>query len=251
MDAGLAISSDADARIHRGADAPAVADMAARFVMATAARSIAEREMFRLALAGGSTPRATYERLAAPDLAREIDWNRVSVFFGDERMVPPDDASSNYRMACEALLSRVSIPTRNVHRIEGELPAESAARRYAEAIGESPLDLVLLGMGDDGHVASLFPGSAELDADAKAMPSRAPVAPHGRVTLGLGVINAARVVALLVTGAGKAPRVRDVFTERRGGYPTLPAARVTPKSGGLHWFLDDAAASEIWKERGS
>jgi 6-phosphogluconolactonase len=233
------------AQIHRAPDVPAVLELTARFMANTIIRSVASSGACRLALAGGSTPRGAYERLAVRDLSEEIEWRKVTVFFGDERRVPPDDPSSNYRMAKEALLDRVSIPAENVHRIEGELPAAAAAERYSVALGTSPLDFVLLGMGEDGHVASLFPGSAELDSVASVLPASAPVPPHERVTLGLGAINRARTVALLVTGSGKASRVRDVFAERRDGCRTLPAARVSPTNGDLHWFLDDAAAAHL------
>jgi 6-phosphogluconolactonase len=245
VDARLVVGSAEVAQIHRGADAPIVLEMAARFMACTIIRSIASSGTCRLALAGGSTPRGAYQRLAARDLSEKIDWRRVSVFFGDERKVPPDDPSSNYRMAREALLERVPIPAENVYRMEGELPAAFAAQRYSAALGASPLDLVLLGMGEDGHVASLFPRSAELDSPASVLPAHAPVPPHERITLGLGAINAARVVALLVTGAGKASRVRDVFAERAGGHRVLPAARVSPENGELHWFLDDTAAVHL------
>jgi 6-phosphogluconolactonase len=218
--------------------------MAARFVASTINESVATRGSCRIVLSGGSTPRAAYERLAAADLSGPIDWAKVSVFFGDERMVGPEHDHSNYRMAHESLLGRVAIPAGNVHRIQGELSPVLAAESYAALVGTAPIDLVLLGMGDDGHVASLFPGGAELLTDAIALPSHAPVAPHARVTLGLGVINAARVGLLLVTGAGKATRVRDVFAERREGRAVLPAARVAPV-GELHWFLDDAAALHL------
>jgi 6-phosphogluconolactonase len=245
VDTRLTLGKGEVAELHRGADAPAVAEMAARFMVTAITRSIASTGTCRLALAGGSTPRGAYERLAAGDALLEIDWAKVSVFFGDERMVRPDDASSNYRMAREALLGRVPIPDENVHRIEGELSAAVAASRYAATLGTSPLDLVLLGMGEDGHVASLFPGREELVSRASVLPAHAPVAPHERVTLGLGVINAARAVLLLVTGASKASRVLDVFTERRDGRSELPAARVSPQRGALHWFLDEAAAAHL------
>jgi 6-phosphogluconolactonase len=158
--------------------------------------------------------------------------------------VPRTDAASNFRMASEALLGRVPIPPSNVHRVEGELPPVEAAMRYEAVLGDAPLDLVLLGMGDDGHVASLFPGGPELaSSDRRVVTSRAPVAPHDRVSLALSVICDARVVALLVTGAAKAARLREVHDERARGEPRLPAARVAPQGGGLHWFLDAAAAS--------
>lgn len=245
MDARLGAARAESARLHRSPSGASVAELAARFVAITVARSIEERGACRLALAGGSTPRALYERLAAPDLADTIDWARVSIFFGDERLVPPEDPSSNYRMTREALLARVRIPAENVHRIEGEAQAAVAVARYAARLGSLPLDLVLLGMGDDGHVASLFPASAELTSGLAVQASYAPIAPHERVTIGLGVINRARVVALLVTGAAKASRVAQVLTERREGRPALPAARVAPDGGELHWFLDDAAAAEL------
>lgn len=237
------------ARVHRLRDPRAVAEAAARFIASAAASSITERGSFRFALSGGSTPRATYERLAEPDLAATVDWSRVYVFFGDERMVPPADPASNYRMARESLLDRVPVPPANVHRIEGELDPNAAAAHYATLLGAEPLDLVLLGMGDDGHVASLFPGSAELGrTDRTVLVSKAPVSPHERVTISLPVVNAARIVMLLVTGENKAARVEQVFVERAGGTPRLPAARVAPRRGELHWFLDAAARSRLESE---
>ena len=231
------------ATLHILADPVLTAEAAARHVAALADRAIGERGRFRVALAGGTTPRATYERLARGDLP--IDWTRVSVFFGDERMVSPVDPKSNYRMAREALLDRVPIPEAAVHRIPGELPPEAAVQRYADLLGDSPLDLVLLGMGDDGHVASLFPGGPEVESSARVLHSRAPVSPHERISIGFSVIASARAVALLVTGTTKAARVREVFDERARGAPRLPAARVAPARGTLDWFLDAAAASEL------
>ncbi|HEX4334835.1 MAG TPA: 6-phosphogluconolactonase [Polyangiaceae bacterium] len=234
------------ARVHRLRDAKAVAEAAARFVASSIESAIAANGKCRLALSGGSTPRATYERLTEPDLSSQIAWARLEVFFGDERMVPPTDPSSNYRMAREAMLDRVPIPPENVHRIEGELEASAAADKYALELGAEPLDVVLLGMGDDGHVASLFPGSAELlRTDRSVFPSHAPVVPHDRVSIALPVINAARAVVLLVTGESKAARVAEVFQERASGAPRLPAARVAPQRGELHWFLDAAARAVL------
>jgi 6-phosphogluconolactonase len=238
-----------DARVHRLRDARAVAEAAARFVASTIESAIATSGRCRLALSGGSTPRATYERLAESDLSSQIAWDKLQVFFGDERIVPPTDASSNYRMAREAMFDRVPLPAENVHRIQGELEPAAAAEKYALELGAEPLDIVLLGMGDDGHVASLFPGSAELlRTDRTVLPSRAPVVPHDRVSIALPVINAARVVVLLVTGESKAGRVAEVFQERASGAARLPAARVAPRRGELHWFLDAAARSVLEAE---
>jgi 6-phosphogluconolactonase len=226
------------------ADPAEVALASARAVAGTLSAVIEGKGRCRVALAGGSTPRATYERLAEPELGGSVDWTRIDVFFGDERMVPPADAASNYRMAREALFDRVLIPPENVHRISGEVGADEAARRYVAELGAEPLDLVLLGMGDDGHVASLFPGSRALEVPhAAALPSEAPVAPHSRVTLSLPVINAAAGVLLIVTGPGKAARLREVFGERRSGHPALPAARVASVAGKTEWFVDAAAAA--------
>jgi 6-phosphogluconolactonase len=247
MDAGLGQQPShrlAGASIHRLDDASAVADAVARLLVGVAREAIADRGAFRVALAGGSTPRATYHRLAEPALAAEVDWPRAQVFFGDERMVPPDDAASNYRMAREALLDRVPIASSGVRRIRGEIDPAAAAEQYAAELGELPLDLVLLGMGDDGHVASLFPGGPELEsAGRRVVQSRSPLPPTPRVSVSLDVIREARHVAVIVTGAAKAARVAQVFAERASGHPLLPAARVAPVSGSLHWFLDTASAS--------
>jgi 6-phosphogluconolactonase len=231
------------ARIHVFADPARVALEAARAIAGTLAAVSEERGRCRWALAGGSTPRATYEQLASPAISERIAWARIDAFFGDERMVPPEDVSSNYRMVREALLDRVPIPPKNIHRILGELGAAEAARRYAAELGDEPLDLVFLGMGDDGHVASLFPGSQALDGPGAVLSSEAPVAPRSRVTLSLSVINSASRVFLIVTGPGKAERLREVFAERRSGRPVLPAARVHSTDDGTEWFLDATAAS--------
>lgn len=242
-------SSTAGFRIHRFAGPGEVAVASAQAVAAVSAGAVADKGRFRLALAGGNTPRATYERLAAPGTAARIDWSRVDAFFGDERMVPPDDVASNYRMARETLLDRVPIPAENVHRIAGEVGAHEAALRYAAELGAEPLDLVLLGMGDDGHVASLFPGSSALERpEGTVVPSEAPVPPHARVTLSLPVINAASRIVLIVTGAGKAERLRQVFDERRSGRLVLPAARVGSRTGRTEWYVDAAAAALLGED---
>lgn len=229
--------------LRRFAAATELVEAAARFVIEAAQASVAERGSFRIALAGGSTPEALYRRLAASDLQGQVPWEAVDVFFGDERSVPPDDPHSNYGMAARALLEHVPLGASRIHRIEGELAPREAARRYAERLGRAPLDLVLCGMGEDGHTASLFPAMPGLDETRRlVIAAVGPKPPPSRVTLSLGALNAARAVAFLVVGAGKATMLARVLAELEIERPTLPAAMVRPESGVLVWFVDDAAA---------
>lgn len=230
----------------------AVAEAAGQLFISSARQAVAARGAFRVALSGGSTPEALYRWLAEPARAGQVDWRRVKVFFGDERCVPPDDARSNYGQARAALLGRVPLPGRNIHRMQGELPPEEAARAceqqltHAFEAGEPRFDLILLGMGDDGHTASLFPRMPALEERTRwcvATDVPAYVKPNvRRVTLTFPVLNAARAVAFLVTGQGKAARVAEVLSPRGEG-ELLPAARVNPAGGALIWLLDEEAAS--------
>jgi 6-phosphogluconolactonase len=227
-----------------------VAREAAAEFARSAAAACAARGAFRVALAGGTTPCAAYEALAHPGgpHASSIPWERVHVFFGDERQVPPDSEHSNCRMACDALLRHVPIPDAQVLRIRGENPdPERAAEEYEEILRsrfrlagtETPrFDLVLLGMGADGHTASLFPGSRALEEQQRlAVATRAPVEPIGRISLTLPVFNAASSVIVLVTGSAKGA----AFARVRGG-ADLPVARVRPVNGSVLWLADRAAA---------
>jgi 6-phosphogluconolactonase len=227
-------------------------------VVAQAGDAIAQRGRFVVALSGGATPRPLYQLLAHSPFATRIQWPRVHVFWGDERCVPPDGPESNYRMACEALLEHVPIPGTNVHRIRGELAPSAAATAYEELLiryfspGELPLDptfdLVLLGMGADGHTASLFPGSAAVsDTGRWVAATPAPQAGPWRVSLTPELLNTARNVTFLVSGADKADRVRDVLEPRQKDEhtATLPAALIRPTHGALHWMLDAAAAARL------
>lgn len=233
-------------------DAESVARAAAARFAELAREYVGGRGLFTVALSGGSTPRRVFELLAGEEFKEFIDWPNVHVFFGDERMVPPDHAESNYRMANEALLARVPVPPENVHRIEGLGDAAANASAYESAMrglfgdAEWPrLDLVLLGMGDDGHTASLFPGSEALNE------RRLWVAPNWveklgawRVTLTAPAINAARHVLFLVNGAAKAGRLREVLK----GEPDpsrLPSQLIRPHGGTLEWFVDRAAAADL------
>jgi 6-phosphogluconolactonase len=209
-----------------------------------------ERGRFFVALAGGTTPKAAYGLLAQPPRRGAIDWSRVELFFGDERCVPPDDPESNYRMAREALIDAVPLPAQNVHRIRGEDEPREAARQYAqllrETMGDLPrFDLIMLGMGPDGHTASLFPGTDPQTDETQLV--RAPFvdAQHGyRVTMTPLVINNARHVLIATEGLPKAPALYAVL---KGPYdPEVhPVQIVAPASGKLSWYVDGAAAAEL------
>ena len=233
-------------------DAAALADTAARAIVEVATESVKARRRFTIALAGGSTPRTTYERLAAPPLREHMPWAQSWVFFGDERGVPPDHPDSNYRMANAALLSKVPIPAGQVARIRGEADdAEAAAAEYARVItevfgsrrGELPsFDLILLGVGIDGHTASLFPGSPvlkEVFRPVAAVHAAAASIPQ-RFTFTFPLINAAARVMFLVAGGEKAKMVKAVLGEPGSG---LPASMVQPTNGRLTWLLDRPAAA--------
>jgi 6-phosphogluconolactonase len=232
-------------------DAEAVARAAARRIVELAGASVSERGAFSLALSGGTTPRRVYELLAGEEFRGLVEWESVHVFFGDERAVPADHPDSNYRMANEALLSRVPVPGRNVHRIEGLGDTAANASAYESEMrgyfgdAEWPrLDLVLLGMGDDGHTASLFPGTAALEERrAWVVANRVEKLGAWRVTLTAPAVNAARHVLFLVSGKGKAERLREVLQGERDA-SRLPSQLIRPHDGTLEWFVDrDAAAA--------
>jgi 6-phosphogluconolactonase len=213
---------------------------AAQIVIEEAGAAIAERGMFRLGLCGGGTPKAVHAELVKHAVA--VDWRHVQITFGDERCVPPEDAQSNYRMARETLLDPLTIPPANVFRMRGELPPTDAAREYEDKLahvaarfGERRYahDLLLLGMGGDGHTASLFPGTAALgETERSVVENHVPQPDTWRVTFTYPLINAARRVLFLVNDPGKAAVVDDVLAGR-GGHP---ASGVRP-AGSLTWLL--------------
>ena len=233
-------------------DSPeAMAGAAADWVLEAAADAAAASGRFRIALAGGSTPRRLYQLLAASPRRERAQWSRWEVYFGDERAVPPEDPSSNYRMAREALLDQVAVPPAAIHRMEAErVDLEAAAAEYSSMLAATcppigtedvpRLDAVLLGLGENGHTASLFPGEPVLEVtDRWAARARADYAPFDRITLTLPVLDAAARVAFLVAGAGKGEALRGVIAG------SVPAARVRPIQGELRWFLDSAAAGAV------
>jgi 6-phosphogluconolactonase len=232
-------------------DPDAMALAAADWVLEAAAASTAASGRFLVALAGGSTPRRLYQALAASPRRERGGWDRWVVFFGDERAVPPDDPSSNYRLARETLLEHVPIPPEQVHRMPAEwADLEAAAEEYSSILAAlcppwggarvPRLDCILLGVGENGHTASLFPGDRSLEVrDRWVVPSRADTPPYDRLTLTFPVLNAASRVAFLVAGGAKSEALRAVATG------SAPAAGVRPPEGELRWFLDAQAAAGL------
>jgi len=237
---------------HTFADAAALNQAAARLLTTLAQEAVAEHGRFSIALSGGSTPTGVYELWSQPPFRDEMPWRQTHLFWGDERLVPPDDAGSNYRQVADLLLPHVPIPPENVHRAKGELAMAAAVADYTQqlktfAAGEPVpvLDVVLLGLGSDGHTASLFPGSpvdppewvVGVTADYDGRPAN-------RLSLTPTVINLARHVIFLVTGANKAAILQKVLYGPHQP-ELLPAQRIQPRYGTLTWLVDTAAAQNL------
>ena len=239
--------------------AEALAKEAAQRFARSAGDAVNSRGRFVVALSGGTTPRILYTQLAGPLYAATVPWPLIQVLWGDERCVPPNQAASNYRMAREALLDHVPIPAANVHRIRGEENPVAAARAYEQELRrllgtsqgpprdspEARIDLVLLGLGDDGHTASLFPGAPRVtDGEPWVIAHRTDTEPPWRVTLTPVIINAAAEILFLVSGAEKAVIVQRVLEGPRRP-DELPAQLIAPAHGRVHWLLDGAAARDL------
>ena len=205
-----------------------------------------------MALAGGTTPKGVYELLGSEAFSKRVEWSQVYLFFGDERCVSPDHPESNYAMAREALISKVPIPAENVQRIKGEVSPEEAAAEYERQLRaffrgcEWPqFDLVLLGMGEDGHSASLFPGSPALNETSRwVLATRNENAGQDRITLTLPVFNHAAHAVFLVSGEKKAQRLFEVLHPKKS-QEQFPAQLINPVNGELEWLVDAAAASRL------
>ncbi|MEJ2716830.1 MAG: 6-phosphogluconolactonase [Deltaproteobacteria bacterium] len=235
---------------------------AARFIRNLARERIERRGIFTLVLSGGKTPRGLYEILAGPEFQHAMPWSGIHLFWGDERCVPPDHSESNYHMAFEAMISRTEIPPRNIHRIPAEMdPPEAAARQYARILRDffftaeeqgmnharpgtseslPSFDLILLGMGEDGHTASLFPGAGALDEDTlwvSAVQDPVGSPPVPRITLTLPVINEAQNVLFMVAGPEKWDVLRTIVESPSKAAARYPAARINPR-GRLLLFHD-------------
>jgi 6-phosphogluconolactonase len=225
---------------------------AAEEFVRVARTAIGAQGRFTVALSGGSTPKALYSLLASN--YADFVWNRVFLFFGDERHVPPTDPESNYRMVNESLLTKIAIPAENVFRVAAENPdANSAALDYETRLrrffeirpGEFPrFDLILLGMGPDGHTASLFPDSAALDEQSRLVVANWVVKFNtDRITFTFPVLNRAAEVMFMASGADKAEMLRQVLEGK--STPPLPSQRVQPSDGKLLWMLDETAAAKL------
>lgn len=227
---------------------PAKEEVAATFA-AFLKEQINASERYSIALSGGSTPKILFEHLAR-HYAEDIDWSKALLFWGDERCVPPTDDDSNFKMTKTYLLDHITIPQENIFRILGENNPESEAQRYAsEALRTLPIennlpvfDLIILGMGGDGHTASIFPHQMELlEVDNWCGVATHPDSGQQRITLTGKVINAAKQIAFLVTGESKKEKV-DIILHQKDGYKSYPAAHIQPTNGTLHWWMDEAAA---------
>lgn len=236
------------------------AHQAAAFIASVSERAILANGRFIMALSGGSTPKTLYQTLASPEWKTRFEWQKIHFLFGDERCVPPDHQDSNFNMAQASLFHPLAIPPNHIFRMKGESEDPSpVAREYEQTIRQLTetqpptmprIDLVLLGLGDDGHTASLFPGTSALQETKKIVTvGQAPTGIRSRLTLTLGVLNQAAMVLFLVTGKGKADMIRRILEPTSKEDRSLPAAQITPGSGQLVWMLDQAAAVGLTRRR--
>ncbi len=253
--------SDSQTNMHVFADSQQVASRAALFWAQRARQAIAQQDAFYVALSGGSTPRLLYQQLAQGDVARQIPWQQVHLYFGDERVVPPDHPDSNYRMVRESLLDHVPLPASQIHPMvlqghNDETSARQAASRYARELQQIPtsadgwpqFDLLMLGMGADGHTASLFPGTAILQEQQRSVASvHVAKLEAWRVSLTLPVIQRARALLLLICGADKAERLKQVL-ETPTPTDDMPITHVIAQAN-VHLYLDQAAARLLDMEK--
>jgi 6-phosphogluconolactonase len=221
-----------------------------------AEQAVSAAGRFTVALSGGSTPKGLYSLLAAPGYRERIPWSELHLFWGDERCVPPDHLESNYRMVQESLLSKINMPAKNVHRMAGEKEPKLAAAEYEEQLRTffhlpkaalPRFDLILLGLGEDGHTASLFPGSDALsDTERLVAASYVNKLNSHRLTVTLPVLNHAAQIMFLVAGESKAAMVKEVLRAEPAS-STFPAAKVRPTNGRLTWLITQDAAAELRK----
>lgn len=231
----------------------ALADAAAKDFQIAACQAQAAEKIFSAALSGGNTPKILFERLALPEVSASIPWDTAHLFWGDERCVPSDHLESNFAMTRRTLLERISIPPENIHRIRGEADPEAEASRYADEItnflgsdGAPRFDLILLGLGSDGHTASIFPDAVIWEEPTGVCCVAAhPETGQKRISLTLKTINCAAQATFLVTGSSKADVAANILN-RSPGHEKYPAAQVELESGSLNWYMDRDAAG-VWR----
>jgi 6-phosphogluconolactonase len=240
-------------RILVSATVPELFEEAAQLISRAAARAIQQRGIFSLALSGGSTPKGLFQLLATPAWRERLDWGSTHVFWGDERYVPHTDPRSNFRMTKETLLDHVPIPANNIHPMPTDVPPDEAARRYEETLRQvlgkasdfPQLDLNLIGLGENGHTASLFPHRPILHENKRLVVSDfIPEVNMHRITMTVPMINAGREVVFLIAGESKADVVRDVIIGPQQP-EQLPAQLINPAQGELIWLLDSSVAANL------
>lgn len=246
--------------IHIAHDSQEWAQKAATLVHTASEDAIRSHGRCLIALSGGTTPRTLYETLTAPDWRERFDWSRIFFLFGDERCVPPDHPGSNFATAHSSLFQPLGIAPDHIYRMKGEIPDPlDTAKEYEEVLRRLThcaepdiprIDIILLGLGEDGHTASLFPKTEALHEQTRAVTvGHAPTGIFHRVTLSLGVLNQATVVLFLVSGPSKASVVRRILDPQNPSDRSLPAAMVSPEAGRLIWMLDHSAAAQLTIQR--
>ena len=233
-------------------DLEAISHQAASFFVAISRNSIATKGRFAVALSGGSTPRRLYTLLGSDPYRDKVEWRHVHFFWADERCVPKEDDESNFRLAYEAFLSKITVPASNIHRVKGEEDPEKGAKDYEDDLrkffgmsGLPAFDLMILGMGEDGHTASLFPGSKSLEETIRlAFPVYMKRPKRDRVTLTLQVLNNSAQILFLVSGPSKAKIVHDVLGNE-GKTERYPAGLINPSNGNIVWLIDREAARNL------
>jgi 6-phosphogluconolactonase len=230
-------------------DPAAVASTAAKRIADLSDDAIETHGFFSIALSGGSTPKALFQLLAADPYLNRIKWKNWRIYFGDERCVPPTDAESNFLMATESLLGKVPIAPENIHRMQGELDPNQAAKEYGELLksnfNDGGLDVILLGMGDDGHTASLFPHTAALnETKHRCVANFVEKLNTWRITMTAPFINRARQIIVMATGANKADRLHQVL-DGPPDIQNLPIQMIDPPAGQALWLLDTPAAAKL------
>ncbi|MDQ6756750.1 MAG: 6-phosphogluconolactonase [Bacteroidota bacterium] len=238
-------------QLHIYKDADEVCNALAAWITELIEKTLLEKEKFTIALSGGETPKKLYQKLASPPYKEKIKWNRLEIFWGDERVVPFDDEMNNAKMAYDNLLNKVNIPAEQIHKIRTDITPEESARQYEKILHkffdgkQTTFNITLLGMGDDGHTLSLFPGSEILNDNQSWVNAVHSKEKGERITLMPAIVNKSSTIVFLVTGEKKAKALAEVI--EKSSSPKYPTQLIKPSNGELHWFLDEVAAKYLQK----